>query len=466
MLNRVIELIIVLLIILTPLPGGSVDLRAFSAMEMGILMVILLWAVAELKDQRSFLPALPRGAVLLWALFLGFILVQMVRLPETIMEVISPRTYGLRHQLQIGKGPLEGMSLSFFPLGTKIEFIKWMTLSGFFLFFFYWRHSDNGLRMTRRLLAVVLLMGVFESSYGFFTFFGLKNRLLSSEGAEALSSAMGTFVNRNHFAGYLLMTIPASIGLLFSWEPNRLRTERPILHRIASLDGKALLVGFCIVVMILGLLFSASRMGILSLLFSFSLMMVLFRRGSGEKGFSRRSALILGLALFWAAWIGLDAVISRFIGTSEDLKGRWMIWANTLQIVKDFPLFGSGLGTFGHIFPMYRSFPLRGTVTHAENDFLQLASEVGLVGLTLILILFLILFCKAVSGVRSFSPGDPRRTLAIGGLVGILALMFHSQVEKNMQVPANAFLYCLLWGIVLRVSTIRKMKKEPIGKKP
>jgi O-antigen ligase len=259
------------------------------------------------------------------------------------------------------------------------------------------------------------------------------------------------------------MVIPLSIGFLFSCETDKVRRSDGRLQRFSSLDGKTLLIGFSIILMILSLFSSASRMGILSLLLSFGLIMILCRGAQKENRFSRRSALILGLALFWAAWIGLDAVIGRFFGTSEDFRFRWAIWENTFQIIKDFPLFGSGLGTFTQVFPMYRSFHIRGMATHAENDFLQLASEVGLLGLTLLLILFLVLFFKVASGIRSFSLKDPRRYIGIGGLVGILALMFHSQVERNMQVPANAFLYTFLWGMILKLPT-REVKKEPIWK--
>ena len=114
--------------------------------------------------------------------------------------------------------------------------------------------------------------------------------------------------------------------------------------------------------------------------------------------------MILGMAILWAAWIGLDAVLNRFFTTSsDDFESRWKIWVNTFQILKDFPLFGSGLGTFPQIFPMYRSFHIRGVVTHAENDFLQLASEVGLVGVGLLFVLFLFLFYKAAAGIFKLS---------------------------------------------------------------
>jgi O-antigen ligase len=104
---------------------------------------------------------------------------------------------------------------------------------------------------------------------------------------------------------------------------------------------------------------------------------------------------------------------------------------------------------------MYKSFHMRWLVSHAENDFLQLASEVGLVGFGVLFVLFIFLFFKAVSGIRSIPITDPRRYIGIGSLVGILALMFHSMVERNLQVPANAFLFTFLWALVLKTTTLR-----------
>jgi O-antigen ligase len=273
------------------------------------------------------------------------------------------------------------------------------------------------------------------------------------DGSALISSVTGTFINRNYLAGYLLMVIPLSVGYLFSRETISTNRFMGWRHWLSSLDGKTLLIGFSVIVMILGLLFSASRMGILSLLLSFSLISFLFRNPERGKRSSKTVVLIFGLALLWAAWIGLDAVISRFFSVSEGFEERWKFWVNTFQIFKDFPILGSGLGTFIQVFPMYRSFHITGLVTHAENDFLQLASEVGLLGIGLLLVTFLFLFFKGVSGIRSMSYKEPKRYIGIGGLVGILALMFHSIVERNIQVPSNAFLYTMLWAIVLRIST-------------
>jgi O-antigen ligase len=249
------------------------------------------------------------------------------------------------------------------------------------------------------------------------------------------------------------MVIPLGVGFLFSREANQPGRPRDWRHCFSALNGKDVLLGFGLILMILGLLLSASRTGILSLLFSFSLLIFLFKHPLGGKRVSRIPVLILGMALLGAAWVGLDAAVSRFFAIPVHLKSLWEYWANTFSIVKNFPLLGSGLGTFTEVFSMYRSFHIWRLVTHAENDFLQLVSEVGLLGVTPLLILFIYLFSRAASGIRSLSRENPQRYIGIGALVGILALMFHSVVERNIQVPANAFLYTVMWAMVLRIAT-------------
>ena len=431
------------------------EIWAFSIMELGILAIIVFWAIQNLFRISDFGIRNLNHEILFLSLFLIFIILQMIPLPSEVIKIFSPKTYALRHSLTVttphSAFRIPYLAISFVPFATRIEFFKWLTLGGLFLFLLYWNSLKGRDRVTSQFLVLILLMGAFESLYGLFEFFSGHRHILYLDGSSFVSAVTGTFINRNYFAGYLLMVIPLSAGYLFSrgsFQKARFMNWR---HRLASLDGKTLLIAFSIMVMIIGLIFSASRMGILSLLLSFSLIILFFRdRRRREKKFSGPLVLILGLAFLWAVWIGLDAVISRFFTTSEDFKGRWMIWANTFQILKDFPVFGSGLGTFSQIFPMYRSFHIQGLVTHAENDYLQLASEVGFIGIGLLLILFIFLFFKIVSGIRSLSPWEPQRFIGIGGLVGILALMFHSLVERNIQVPANAFLFTFILALVFR----------------
>ena len=479
MIDRTIQILLILLLIFTPLAFGSQVFWAYSVMELAILLIIILWAVqglrltnpqSEIRTPKLEIPSNSQSlitsnyvliTVLLLSLFLGLVLLQMIPLPSGLVKVISPRTYELRSQLSVAAsgGSLITnnqsliTTLSFFPFATKVEFFKWLSLAGLFLFLLHWRLSDNGYRVTKHLLIAIFLVGVFESLYGMFEFFSGHSHILNLDYSSRISSVTGTFFNRNCFAGYLLMVIPISIGFLFSREVDQSRRLRGWRHRLSSLDGKDLLIGFGLVLMILGLLLSASRGGIVSLFLSFSLIIFLFRNPRRGQRFSRASVLVFGLALLWALWIGLDAVINRFFAASEDfMAGRWIRWVNTFEILKDFPVLGSGLGTFTEVFSMYRSFHIRGLDIQAENDFLQLASEVGLVAAIPLLVLFVFLFYKAVSGIRSLLHSEPQRYIGIGGLVGILALMFHSLVQKNLQLPANAFLYTVIWAMVLQIA--------------
>jgi O-antigen ligase len=245
-----------------------------------------------------------------------------------------------------------------------------------------------------------------------------------------------------------------SIGFFFSREAHRYGRPRDWRHRLSSLDGKTLLIGFGLILMILALLLSQSRAGIVSLLISFSLIILFFREPHRAGRISKIPVLIFGLAILWAAWIGLDAAISRFFSASQAFHTlRWPLWVGAFKILRDFPVFGSGLGSFTQVYSIYRTTHIVGLDIQAENDFLQLASEVGLIGAGLLLVLFLFLFSKAVSGIHSLSHGEPQRYIGIGGLVGILALMVHSIVQKNLQLPANALLYTVTWAMVLTIAT-------------
>jgi len=474
MIDYAIEILLILLLIFTPIAFGSQMLWAFSLMELGIFLIIILGAVKVMSNQSSVTGKSTNNklritnpqslithnyvliSTVVLTLFLGLVVFQMVPLPEGIVKIISPKTYELRNQLSVknlGLGYQSSVTtLSFFPLVTKIEFFKWLALTGLFIFLLHWKLSDDRYRIINHLIVAIFLVGAFQCLYGIFEFFSGHRHIFNLDWSHRISTVTGTFFNRNYFAGYLLMVIPLSIGYFFSRTTDRPWRFGGWRHRLSSLDGKTLLLGFGLILMILGLLLSASRMGILSLLISFSLISLLFRDPRRGQRISRIPVLIFGLALLWAAWIGLDAVISRFFTISEGLRSRSMIWVNTSGIIKDFPFLGSGLGTFTEAFSLYRSFHIVGVVTHAENDYLQLASEVGLFGAGLLLILFLFLFFTAVSGIRSLSQGKPQRYIGIGGLVGVIALMFHSIVERNIQVPANAFLYAVMWAMVLTIA--------------
>ena len=115
MLNPFITFILIALFIFTPIAFGSMEIWAFSLMELGILLIIILWALqklvfgphssfrnphSEFRNQESAL-RVPNSAFLLLSLFLLLVLFQMLPLPSGIIKIISPKTFFLRQALSL-----------------------------------------------------------------------------------------------------------------------------------------------------------------------------------------------------------------------------------------------------------------------------------------------------------------------------------------------------------------------------
>ena len=212
MLNNVIKLILIILLIFTPIAFGSVELWAFSLVELGILLIIVLWAIQSFILRTPSFPLRTPNSELrtihfvFLFLFLFLVLIQMIPLPSGIVKIISPNTYALRHSLTFDLSPLTSsytfepsalnFQLSFVPFATRIEFFKWLTLSGFFFFLLHWRNSN---RDVIRLILIIMLVGIAESLYGMLEFFSGHGYILHLD--MQASAVTGTFINRNYLQG-------------------------------------------------------------------------------------------------------------------------------------------------------------------------------------------------------------------------------------------------------------------------
>lgn len=130
---------------------------------------------------------------------------------------------------------------------------------------------------------------------------------------------------------------------------------------------------------------------------------------------------------------------------------RSAVWRDTLAIFKDFPYFGTGLGTFSHIFPVYKTVPITGFFTHAENDYLQLASETGIIGVLLGFLFLVGLFWLGLRTLAKINDGLLAGVL-IGSLGACVAILLHSMVDFNLYIPANALLFTLMVSLIVCIA--------------
>ncbi|GJM05149.1 MAG: hypothetical protein DHS20C09_11400 [marine bacterium B5-7] len=267
-----------------------------------------------------------------------------------------------------------------------------------------------------------------------------------------LGVATGTFVNRNHLAGYLEMTMAIGIGLLIATlvtEPSATTMKRKLLNLFRLLLSAKARLRLSLVMMVIALVLTHSRMGNTAFFVS------LFMTGVIGLVFSKhatRSMIVLLVSLVMidilivGQWFGFEKVKNRIEQTSEMSENRDEVYQYGLAQWQDYRLTGSGLGSFYAVFPQYRGVDVLGYNREAHNDYLQFATESGVIGLVLLALITLAsLFAAILAHYR-------RRDLLMRGIsfasiMGILAILIHSAVDFNLQIPANAATFVVLLGL-------------------
>jgi O-antigen ligase len=204
-----------------------------------------------------------------------------------------------------------------------------------------------------------------------------------------------------------------------------------------------LCVPFFTFLMVLALIFSGSRGGMMALAISFFfylfLMTTLYKGRSLKIGMFLLLIIIL-LACFWMSYGQLGDFLIRFQTLGGHFQARDSIWKDSMAMASDFKLLGIGLGAYQYILPRYFfESHLSEYIHHAHNEYIEILCEAGLLGL-FILILGGALTCSKVLFKRDL--------LKWGILTGVISVSLHNLVDFNLRIPANALLYILLFALL------------------
>jgi len=459
--------------------GGAVRTGRYEyLLLLGLLAMIL--SLGRARDEWAPLP----GGVVRWALALlpAYVLLQVVPLPVSLVRVLSPaRAEGLAALELIG-AKVNLTSLSVSPAAT---FQSFLLVCGYVIIFLLvreltWRFerlrvaavahaapahaalkggataSQSGvLRYEGSCwLAIwpIVAIGALEAGLGLCQYFG-------GAGEQV---RWGTYVNHNHYAGFLEMALPfAVVYPVALLRRARSREHSPVTPALAAC-GVWALAGL----MFAGIVHSFSRMGFIAALFSLFVMGTLAfgsRQLSWVASSRKRQGGAVGLiaALVLAGFVFLppDRLVLRFaqlVSTDPTGGGRAQLWAETIPLIRAYPVFGCGLGGYETAFWRFKvSGPLL-TDDFAHNDYLQLLAELGLVGFAIgATLAFSVVRMAVRRAVRSADPGA--RYFAVAGAGALAAILLHSLADFNLYIPANAMLLAWIAGMTagLRVQASR-----------
>jgi O-antigen ligase len=407
--DKLIFVGLLLLLALTPLPYGAVEVWSTTLWELAVFALALLWAFDMVKTGRWRVARNPLALPLAGLLAIA------------VCQWRAPFSYDAHATLQSA--------------------VKIFASLLFFLLFASFVRGDARRALAVKIIiavcAVIALVGIGQSYLG---------KLLWQRGI------FGPFVNRNHFAGFLEMGIGLAGGILLARG-----TKREWLALYAS----------ALLAMSAGLVLSASRGGLLALVAELVFLVALAWPGLAENGKqanrldmpgSDMLARAVGVLLLGALTIigsiflvGSEGLVENLAQIEKDTQNvtagydrfsRRDIWGASWQLIKDHPLTGVGLGAFPLAYTRYDPSSGAQRVEQAHNDYLQILADAGLLGGILALLFLVLLFAR---GFRALNTRDKRRRgIAIGALSGCFAIAVHSFIDFNLQVTANAQLFLAL----------------------
>ena len=459
---KFIEYGILGLIIFSPLPAASV--YEWSVLVIQLVVLIMLGAYIVMKTEPHLNDSLAHAvkpAQYAFYAFWFFIILQLLPLSVTLINVISPETYAYQKLYTVDFSEIKFMSLSLIPSHTMQRGLE---LFSYFLLGFLVLKTARKRYQILRIWTVLVSMGVFEALYGLFELYNRNPRILFYKKVYSLDSVTGTFVNRNHLSGYLEMIIPLAIGLLIARISIFSQASLTWRERLLRLQEKGfalnLIVFFAVIVMAMAIIFSKSRSGIFILLLIFilffGLVTIYFEIYPLRKKWIKNSLRITFLIiLLLSFYFGISATIERFSLDSLLYEERPAYWAHSLKTLSDYPLMGTGLGTFGALTPILERESVPRAIVHTHNDYLEYLSELGSIGFLLLFggILFMVII--------SFFTWRKRRHpevkgLTLGGIISLVCILTHSITDFNLHIPANMVLFSVVLPLTLATAFYKR----------
>lgn len=414
-----------LAIVLSALLYGTVHYWSLALFEFGACIIVLLWMVDAWRSRTLRVSRNSLQWPLIGLMLLGLVQLLPLRSHAGADALTSP--------------PVSSLSID--PYSTRLALVQILALFIYFAAALAFIDSPKRLRLIVRTITIfgflLALLGLIQSFTSPDKIYWLKEL--------PQSIPFGPFYNRHHFAGYMELALALPLGLLLSGAIES--DKRPLYIFAAVLMGIALIT-------------TGSRGGMIALVAE-AVFLVAFAtfgreketKPAGEKTGRARNAFVrvglalaLVLALFGGAILfGGEAALSRLVGTvnSDDpTTGRAHFWSVTLNIIKAHPVLGAGLGSYGLAYTEFDSRNGLYRLEQAHNDYLQVASDAGIIGVGLGVFFIIALFRM---GFARRETDDPfRRGVATGALAGCFAVLVHSFFDFTLHTTANALLFLML----------------------
>ncbi|MGD8439219.1 MAG: O-antigen ligase family protein [Holophagae bacterium] len=430
------RLILALVVVGNAVVFAGVDppTQLFTALLVLVLMV----------DLRH-MPSVPRAHRVAGLVVAVLVVVQLVPLPVPVRRLVQP---GFADVMAAGWAPL-----SMAPWGTLGAAAAGVVAIGVAVTAARIASTRSGLPF---LLALIAATGVVLAILGLAGEAGAPEAVMLIRANTGGGSPYGPFVNENHFAQAIELTLPAALVLL-AVNARHLGGHGG-RRQLAAVTVLAAAVATAVTTA--ALLRSGSRGGALFLITALVATLPFWlrpRRFRGALWPAVAAGLIVVSAIVSLTWNRLpeleEGLRNLLVIEGVDGNSRWDLWAGTVRSWERSPIVGSGLGSYRYVIGMDKPATGRSMLEQAHNDWLEWLSTTGVVGVAAlgfftVGVALLLVPCRVRSLRFEF-----RYALA-GVALALTATALHEAVGFGLQIPLNRMLLAawigLLWGLAGR----------------
>ncbi len=439
-----------------PIPLGSNRPWAWSLLQVAVCGLAALWLLCYALRKVEVTEPFRRAKWFLWllAFWLAYQAAFILPMPREWLAMLSPESVAMHALTDVIADPAAWKTLSIDPHISTVSWFK----SLLYVLAFALTLLVIGNRSRARLFAYTLVVfALVLSVYGLSMHLMEIPQIWFGTSIPHATQASATYPNRNHFAGFLEMTLAIGIGLLIAGlRDTRVQTWKQFLkHLLEWIFSAKMRLRLMLCVMVIALVATHSRMGNTAFFASMTIAGII---GIALSRHATRGTVILLVSLIAidlfivGSWFGVEKLANRIEQTTLMQKGDDMTdsvesraepAAYGLNLIKDYPIVGSGPGSWYVAFPRYRGGDLANFFDYAHNDYAQFTAESGTIGAVLLVAMVM---WSLVAALRAqYRRRDPlMRGLSFASIMGVTAILIHSSVDFNLQIPANAMLFMVL----------------------
>jgi len=327
-------------------------------------------------------------------------------------------------------------------------------------------------KRSKRLLIIIFGSAVAQALYGVMMVLTELEIGFLVEKIYFKGQATGTFINPNHFAAYIVMGLSIGIAVLMVKMKDLKGKENLLGRSLQVMMSGSLAWRLALIVLVVGLVMSSSRMGNVSFVFALfaasGLYMLIKRRLMWVWIFLLASILIIDTVVIGTKF-GVDRLVSEMAGTAVREETRASVLQASLPMINDFLWLGSGAGSYYSVFPMYRVDSVGvDFYKHVHNDYVEFLIELGVIGV-LPLIVFVFLSLRA--SYRALIRRDNWAQIAgYAALMSMIAIAVHSTADFSLRIPAYATTLIAVLAVTYSEAQVsngskrRKRRKQKVSK--